>query len=153
MSTALFPAALAVTTIIAAGAAGVDWRAHRVPTALVAAASAPVVIAIVIADGVRDRLSAVALGSFVMALPLLLIHLLAPAAMGFGDVKLAAVLGGAVGLIAPALVVPALAVAAGLTLVLSVCTRRGAVPFAPGLVAGACAALALGTFEGWTVAA
>ena len=158
MSTPLFPTALAVTAIIPAGAAAcADWRTHRVPTALVSATLLPVVFAVAVAvlsdGGPGDRLVAVTLGACVMALPLLLIHLLSPTAMGFGDVRLAAVLGGAVGLIAPALVLAALAVAAALTLVLSICTQRAAVPFAPGLVAGACAALAFGTFEGWKVAA
>lgn len=156
MTAPLFPTALAVTTIIPAGAAAlVDWRTHRVPGALVAASLVPVVIASTIGGG-SPRLAAVAVGACMMALPLLVIHLLAPTAMGFGDVKLAVVLGGALGSIAPALALPALTflgltLAAGLTLVVAVCTGRGGVPFAPGLVAGTGAALALGALEGWNV--
>ncbi|HTH05668.1 MAG TPA: A24 family peptidase, partial [Ilumatobacteraceae bacterium] len=153
MTTQLFLTALAVTTIImGAFAASADWRSHRVPNPLVRWAMAPVVLAVVVGDEPIQRLFSVAVGTGVMALPLLLIHLVAPSAMGFGDVKLAAVLGAAVGVLAPVLAIPALATAAALTLVVAACTRRVAVPFAPGLVAGVAAALALGTFEGWKAA-
>jgi leader peptidase (prepilin peptidase)/N-methyltransferase len=87
-----------------------------------------------------------------MALPLVLVHLVSPAAMGFGDVKLAVALGAAAGLIAPGLALTGLAAAAGLTLLLACCGRRVTVPFAPGLVSGTAAALALGSFHAWKVA-
>ena len=73
----------------------------------------------------------------VMALPLLVVHLVTPAAMGFGDVKLAVALGAGLGVLEPKLAVLALAVASGLTLLAAACTRRSAMPFAPGLVIGA----------------
>jgi len=154
MTTELFLTALAVTTIMTgAAAASVDWHSHRVPDSLVTWAMAPVVLAVVVDDEPIRRLFSVAVGTGVMALPLLLIHLVSPGAMGFGDVKLAAVLGAALGLLAPVLAIPALAIAAGLTLVVAACTRRVAVPFVPGLVVGVGAALAFGTLEGWKVAA
>ena len=154
MTTELFLTALAVTTIITGAlAASVDWRSHRVPNSLVAWAMAPVVLAVVVDDAPIRRLCSVAVGTGLMALPPLLIHLVAPGAMGFGDVKLAAVLGAALGVLAPVLAIPALATATALTLVVAACTRRVAVPFGPGLVAGVGAALALGTFEGWKAAA
>ena len=153
MTRELFLTALAVTTMTPATVAAlVDWRAHRVPNTLVILTLAPVVLAVVVANEPAPLLAAVAAGAGVMALPLLLVHLLAPAAMGFGDVKLAVVLGAALGVIAPELAVPALAAGSGLTLLAASCRRRVAMPFAPGLVAGAVAALAFGSFEGWKVA-
>jgi leader peptidase (prepilin peptidase) / N-methyltransferase len=104
---------------------------------------------------VADRTAlfvSVVVGAAAMALPLLLIHLLAPTAMGFGDVKLAAALGAALGVLEPRLAVPALAVACGLTLFAALWKRRPALPFAPGLVGGTTAALALGALEGWRFA-
>src|SRR4051794_31287003 len=154
MSTELFLTAIAVATIIpAAVAALVDWRAHRVPNRLVIVTLAPVLAALVLAEKPDDALVRVSVGAVAMALPLLLVHLVSPAAMGFGDIKLAVALGGAVGLVAPDLALPALATAAGLTLMVACCRRRVAVPFTPALVAAAAAALALGSFEGWKVAA
>jgi len=150
----LFLTALAVTSIIPATVAAlVDWRAHRVPDSLVILTLAPVVLAVVVAAEPAPRLVAVAVGAGLMALPLLVVHLVSPAAMGFGDVKLAVALGAALGVIAPELTVPALAVGAGLTLLVASCRRRVAMPFAPGLVAGAAAAFAIGSLEGWKVAA
>jgi leader peptidase (prepilin peptidase)/N-methyltransferase len=153
MTRELFLTALVVTTMIpAAVAALADWRAHRVPNSLVILTLAPAVLAVALADEPATRLVASAVGAGVMALPVLLVHLVSPAAMGFGDVKLAVALGAALGLIAPVLAVPALAAGAGLTLLVACCRRRVAVPFAPGLVAGAVAAVALGSLEGWKVA-
>jgi leader peptidase (prepilin peptidase)/N-methyltransferase len=88
-----------------------------------------------------------------MAVPLLVLHLVTPAAMGFGDVKLAVALGAGLGVLEPKLAVLALAVASGLTLVAAAWARRAATAFAPGLVIGAAAALALGSLDGWSVPA
>ena len=154
MSTELFLTAIAVITIIpAAVAALVDWQAQRVPNSLVLATLAPAVLAVVVADEPIASSVAMAVGAGTMALPLLLVHILSPLAMGFGDVKLATSLGASVGVIAPHLALPVLASAAGLTLIVACCRRRVAVPFAPGLVAGTAAALALGSFQGWGFAA
>ena len=55
----LFLTALAVTSIIPATVAAlVDWRAHRVPDSLVILTLAPVVLAVVMADGPAPRLVA-----------------------------------------------------------------------------------------------
>ena len=152
MTTELFLTALAVATIIpAAAAALVDRRAHRVPNSLVIGMLAPVVLAVLVADRPFDRFMALALGAAAMASPLLLVHLVSPAAMGFGDVKLAIGLGAALGVVAPELALPALAAACGLTLLVALCSRRMAVPFAPGLVTGTATALALASLEGWKV--
>jgi leader peptidase (prepilin peptidase)/N-methyltransferase len=64
------------------------------------------------------------------------VHLVAPSALGAGDVKLAASLGAALaGLWWPALVVAAL-LAGAVTLVLALLTRQPVVPHGPGLLAG-----------------
>lgn len=144
---------VSLALLVAGAAAVADWRSQRVPDALVVLAGVPVVAAVVVADRPAHRLAAVAVGAVVMAIPLLGLHLAAPAAIGFGDVKLAAALGAALGVLAPALAVPALGAAAALTLAVAACTRRVAVPFAPGLVVGVGLALALGSLEAWKVAA
>ncbi|HEX6657121.1 MAG TPA: prepilin peptidase [Ilumatobacter sp.] len=150
MTTPMFQPALAGMMLVpAAAAAAIDWRRHRVPNLLVAVALVPALLAVQLVDDRIHLFASVASGAAVMALPLLVVHLAAPAAMGFGDVKLAAALGAALGVSNPALGVPALAVAAGFTLLAAAWRRRTAMPFAPGLVTGAAAALALGALEVW----
>jgi leader peptidase (prepilin peptidase)/N-methyltransferase len=147
------PALAGMMLVPAAAAAASDWRTHRVPNVLVAVALVPALVAVLLVDDRVHLLASVALGAGVMALPLLVVHLAAPAAMGFGDVKLAAALGAALGVWDPTLGVPALAVAAGLTLLAAAWRRRTAMPFGPGLVTGAGAALALGALEVWRASA
>jgi leader peptidase (prepilin peptidase)/N-methyltransferase len=165
MTPLLFQPALAGTASIACSLAGAgalvpataaaiaDWRTHRVPNELVGLALAPALIAVMFADEPVHMLASVVLGMVLMALPLLIVHLIVPPAMGFGDVKLAIALGAGLGVLAPGLAVLALAVGSGLTLLAAVSTRRSTVAFAPGLVIGAAAALALGALEGWSLPA
>ena len=147
------PVLAGMMLVPAAAVAASDWRTHRVPNLLVSFALVPALVAVLLVDYRMHLLASVVLGAAVMAVPLLVVHLAAPAAMGFGDVKLAAALGAALGVWDPTLGVPALAVAAGLTLLAAAWTRRAAMPFAPGLVTGAAAALALGALEAWRSAA
>ena len=157
MTTQLFRPALAgIAFIPAAAAAVVDWRTHRVPNELVALSLLPALLAVLLAvlrgaDPTRELLS-LSLGAVVMAVPLLLVHVVAPAAMGFGDVKLAAGLGAGLGVLEPELGVRALAVASGLALVAAAWKRRSAMSFAPALVTGAAVSLALAVVPGWSVA-
>jgi leader peptidase (prepilin peptidase)/N-methyltransferase len=154
MTTPLFqPAVAGMMLVPAAAAAAADWRTHRVPNLLVAIALLPVLVAILVVDDRIHLLAPVASGVAVMAVPLLVLHLVTPAAMGFGDVKLAVALGAGLGVLEPKLAVLALAVASGLTLVAAAWARRAATAFAPGLVIGAAAALALGSLDGWSVPA
>ena len=154
MTTPLFqPTVAGMMLVPAAAAAASDWRTRRVPNSLVAIALLPAMVAVVLVDDRIPLLASVAWGVAVMAVPLLVVHLVAPAAMGFGDVKLAVALGAGLGLLEPELAVLALAVASGLTLLAAACRRRSAMPFAPGLVIGAAVALALGALEGWSVPA
>jgi leader peptidase (prepilin peptidase)/N-methyltransferase len=66
-----------------------------------------------------------------------LMHLASPSALGFGDVKLGAVLGAALGLIDPRLGLVALCVAAAVTSVVGLARHRESLPLGPGLVLGA----------------
>jgi leader peptidase (prepilin peptidase)/N-methyltransferase len=132
--------------------AAIDWRTHRVPNLLATLTFVPALVAVLITGDRLHLLTSVASGALVMAVPLLLVHLVAPAAMGFGDVKLAAALGAGIGVLEPKLAVPALAAACGVTLFAAAWRRRSALPFAPGLVLGSAAALAIGATGPWSSA-
>jgi leader peptidase (prepilin peptidase) / N-methyltransferase len=153
MTTQLFRSALAGFTFLpAAAAAAADWRTHRIPNRLVVFVLLPALLAVLLGGDPAGRLESLLLGATVMALPLLVLHLAAPAAMGFGDVKLAAALGAGLGVLEPALAVAALAVASGLALAAAVWKRRSAIPFGPALVTGGAVSLALAMLPGWSVA-
>ncbi len=142
---AVLPAFLAVT---AAGTAVaiVDLREKRIPNRMLVVA-APVVAALLVAGallrGEPERLVGVLAGAAAMFVLYFVIALVAPAAMGMGDVKLAALLGGAlgavgltgwlVGLLAAFLIGGVVAVVA---LVAGRVGWRGSIPFGPWMVAG-----------------
>lgn len=136
---------LSVSSIVAvalgpaAAAAAVDVRTLRLPDRLVVLTAVVPVAAVLVApvDRVVDHAALLLLGAVVMGGPLVLLHLVAPAAVGFGDVKLAAALGVALGSIDPRLGFVALAVASGATLLAAASLRRSTLPFGPGLVLGA----------------
>ena len=138
-------AVLVVVVVTIGAVAGlVDALSGRIPDRLVVLASTPTltVLAWAAANGRGlGALGAVVLGALVFAFPLLIVHVVSPDALGFGDVKLAAVLGAALGLLDPRLGVLALCVAAALTAVVGLATRRDAVPLGPGLVLGAAVAI------------
>jgi leader peptidase (prepilin peptidase)/N-methyltransferase len=79
----------------------------------------------------------VLLGVSAMAGPLLLVHLIRPAAMGFGDVKVAIVAGAALGLVSAEAALLALAIGSALASTVGLVRRRRTVAFGPGLLAGA----------------
>ena len=142
------PAGLACALAPAAAAAVVDVRSSRLPDELVAATAViALVTALARAGGATDLVGAIG-GAVVMAVPLLLLHLTSPAAMGFGDVKLAGALGLVVGLVDPRLGIVALCLASGLTAVVALLRRRSAVPFGPGLVTGAAVTVMAATIAG-----
>ena len=68
--------------------------------------------------------------------------------MGFGDVKAGAVAGAALGLIDPQLAVLALVLGLAAAASWGLVRRSRTVPFGPGLVAGALAALLIGRLVG-----
>ena len=135
---------LAVSTVmvIAGVAALIDVREGRIPDELVLLALVPSAVTLVAGTVPPGD---VALGIAVFAAPLFVIHVMSPRSMGFGDVKLAIPLGAALGAVDPALGLVALCVGSAATAIVGLTSRRSTLPFAPGLVAGALAALALPT--------
>jgi leader peptidase (prepilin peptidase)/N-methyltransferase len=134
------PVAAAAGVALLVPAAVVDVDQRRLPdiwvvtafTALVCSFALDAAIAQPIAIG--SDLADVAGGALVMALPLLALHAISPASMGFGDVKAAIVLGAAIGTIDGRLGIVALCIAALAGTVFGVTTRRRTIAFGPFLV-------------------
>jgi leader peptidase (prepilin peptidase) / N-methyltransferase len=122
-----------------AAAALVDAVERRLPNRLVLLSAVPVLVVCVLDPfvGRVDAFGGVAAGSLLLAAPLLALHLIAPASMGFGDVKAAASLGATIGLIRPELSLWTLCLASAVTGVWGVARRQRHVPFGPGLVLAA----------------
>lgn len=142
------PVAAAAATALLVPAAAIDVREQRLPDPLLLAAAGVLVTAMalgVVAGGGADPIGML-VGAAAMAIPLLLVHLASPAAMGFGDVKLAVVLGAATGSATLALV--ALALGTGCSAVVGVALRRRTVPLGPGLVGGAVITLVVAALAG-----
>lgn len=72
----------------------IDMRCHRLPNVL----TVPGAVAVLAYGFGSGRLPLAALGAALLAIPYLLVHLAAPAALGAGDVKLAIGLGAATAL-------------------------------------------------------
>jgi leader peptidase (prepilin peptidase) / N-methyltransferase len=147
--TGRIPLSAATTIAALVPAVVVDMREHRLPNRLVGAAAALGTACFLIAAAVGSTLDisgelvSAGVGSLMMSVPLLALHLVSPSAMGFGDVKAAAVLGAGLGLVAPLFALVALVIASATTAVVGVVMRRSAMPFGPGLVGGAMIALAV----------
>ncbi len=137
------PLASALAIAVMAPAALVDWHQRRLPDALVLGAATVFAVAWLAAtlSGTNISLAGIGLGVAVFAGPLLVLHLASPQAMGFGDVKSAAVLGMAIGAAAWGLAAWALTAAAAATALAGIARRRSTLPFGPGLVAGALSAV------------
>jgi leader peptidase (prepilin peptidase)/N-methyltransferase len=129
--------AAASTFSVGVVAALVDLRQRRLPDRLVILAALPSVVAAAAFGAVVPAV----LGALVFAGPLVLVHLVSPSAMGFGDVKFAAALGLAIGLFDPTWSLVALCVASGIAAVAGVIRSAPSLPFGPGLLAGAVAAV------------
>jgi leader peptidase (prepilin peptidase)/N-methyltransferase len=132
-------ASLAVAMLVPAAVIDVEQR--RLPDGWVLAALVTLLAAISIGTAVSGpddvTVGGLAGGALTMGLPVLLLHLVSPAAMGFGDVKAAVVLGAAVGTIDWRLGAVALCLAALVGGVVGVVGRRRTIPFGPFLVFGA----------------
>ena len=136
---------LSLATLVIA--AVVDVVEHRLPNTLVGLALVPVVLTVALAGSgyvLRSGLVAAAL----LGGPLLVTHLVSPAGMGFGDVKAGAVAGAALGLVDPQLAVLALVLGLATAASWGLVRRARTVPFGPGLVAGALAALVVARLVG-----
>lgn len=139
------PVAVAMTLIALIPAVLVDVLVRRLPNRLVGAAALVLGASVLTSAllGVDIRLLDLTLGAVAMAAPLLLVHLLSPASMGFGDVKAALVMGAALGLIDPVLSILALAIGSFATAIHGLVTRRRHIAFGPGLLGGAVVAIVL----------
>jgi leader peptidase (prepilin peptidase)/N-methyltransferase len=148
------PAAVAITGVAVAPvivlAAAIDLRWHRLPDRLTWPGALAVAVAAAIAalvDGDAAIAVRAAAGAGVMAGVLLVIHLVSPAGMGFGDVKLGLSLGLALGATAIVSTLVALFLAmvtgavAGVVLVARHRDRRRAFAFGPCLGFGTVVAL------------
>lgn len=137
------PAILGVALLVGLGAAIVDVRTRRLPDALVALGGVPTLAGAAAAavQGSPTVAPGAAIGALGFGGPLLVAHLATPSGIGFGDVKLAGVLGAAIGVVDPRLGILALCIAAGLTASVGVLRQATTLPFGPGLVVGAAGAL------------
>lgn len=138
------PVASGLAVAVLVPAALIDVHHRRLPNRWVAAAALTFAAAALIELGLGDGsdIGGAGLGMIALAGPLLVLHLVSPTSMGFGDVKAAAVLGACLGAIDWQLALAGLALAAGLTSVVAIVRHRSVVAFGPGLVAGALIALA-----------
>ena len=138
--------ALLLFTACGAAIAAVDLLERRIPNRMLLVATPAVAFAILV--GAVGRGSAApllwtAVGAVGLFLVYLVIALLAPSAMGMGDVKLAALVGGVLGFVGPAAILGgavAIALVGGVAAVIVLLARRGGVrdgvPYGPALVIG-----------------
>ncbi len=132
----------------------VDLERMIIPVRLLyptAAVFAAVLLAVAGVDGRWNDFWVAAATAAACFAVFLAIHLIVPAGMGFGDVRLAGLLGGAAGWISPKVAAVGFVVAFGLGAVIGVALMvfrgyggKSRVPFAPFLVAGALVAFQWG---------
>lgn len=132
----------------------VDVLDQRLPNRMVGAAALVGVVAAAstIVSGGEIDLRGAALGAAALAGPLLVMHLVAPDSMGFGDVKAGVVLGAAVGMVDPFYGLLALAAGSLLGAVAGLVGWRRTIPFGPALVGGAVMALLVAATTATTTA-
>lgn len=131
------PAAVALAVGALLPATVVDVRERRLPDEWTAGAALVLVGASSVGAAVAGTdipIGSIGAGVVVFAGPLLAVHLVSPRAMGFGDVKVAAVLGAAAGVVDWRLALVALTLAAGAAGAVGVASRARTVPFGPFLV-------------------
>ena len=141
VGTVPFPGAAAVALLIPAAVADVEQR--RLPDMWMVAALGALTVSLAASRAfgaptdTSPTVGGLLSGAVAMALPVLALHLVSPASMGFGDVKAAVVLGAAVGTIDWRLGAVALCVAALSGAIIGLLTRRRTIAFGPFLVFGA----------------
>jgi leader peptidase (prepilin peptidase)/N-methyltransferase len=134
------PAASALAVVLLVSAAMIDAVEQRLPNQIIVAAALALAIGLALSSS-SVLASNVVLGVVVLAGPLLLMHLAAPRSMGFGDVKLAMVLGAAVGAVHWQLALVTIALAAGASATVALLRRMAEIAFGPGLVGAAALSL------------
>ncbi|MGK0276418.1 MAG: leader peptidase (prepilin peptidase)/N-methyltransferase [Ilumatobacter sp.] len=130
------PAASAIAVVLLVPAAMVDIIERRLPNQIIVASALTLAIGLALSSS-SALASNVALGVVVLAGPLLLMHLASPRSMGFGDVKMAMVLGAAVGAVHWQLALVTIALAAGASATVALFRRMSEIAFGPGLVGAA----------------
>ena len=140
---------LAVGVVVGLSAAAAGWfdlRFRRLPNRLVLATLAGALGAVLVAvlSGAASAGLGFVAGGLVAAIPLLVVHLINPRGLGFGDVKYAGAIGACVGVVDWRLAVGTVLVAslAGPLLALGVRSWRRSIPY--GLLLGFAAIGALG---------
>lgn len=133
-----------------AAAALVDAAKRRLPNRLVLLSAIPVCVVCVVDPfvGRVNAIEGVVSGALLLATPLLVLHLIAPASMGFGDVKAAVSLGATLGLIQPELSLWTLCLASAITAAWGVARRESHVALGPGLLLAALVVLLVAAFSG-----
>jgi leader peptidase (prepilin peptidase)/N-methyltransferase len=118
-----------------------DVRQRRLPNAL----TLPGAVVVLVAAALAGRGFAALLGALVLAVLYLVVHLIAPAAMGAGDVKLALGVGALTGAFGVDVWVLAAVAAPLLTATWGIVAlrERGTVPHGPSMCAATVAAVAL----------
>ena len=143
---------LAVAAALWVPAAFVDARTRRLPNAMTAAAAVVIVAGTIVVTAVDHRhlWLGVLAASALFAGPMLLVAVARRGRLGLGDVKLAASLGGGIGLVDPLLAPFALALACVVALVARWLGRRGDVaqPFGLALVLATLVVLVVGRRPG-----
>ena len=131
-------------------AAGADRLYRQLPDALVLLALLPTAIAatVLTLQSGTTAATGVGLGAAAWGLPMLFVHLIAPAGIGFGDVKAATVIGATVGLTQSAAAASSGLVFAVAAAVTARRSARGDLALGPWLAVGAVAWLAVVTFAG-----
>ena len=137
------PASAGLTIVTLLPAAWIDIRERRLPDVWVGAAAAVfgVVSTIEWSIGTTPTIGETLAGALIVGGPILLLHLLSPAAMGFGDVKAGVVIGMAVGSLDWQLGLVALTLAAGSAATVGVVRHTPTIAFGPFLVLGGWLAL------------
>lgn len=134
-----------VTGVAGAVVGVIDVRDRRVPNVVVLATSIAAVLLgmLVLAVDARQVFGGFVAGGLVAGAPLLIVHLVSPQGMGFGDVKYGTALGGLLGVLDWRLAVVAVMVSslAGGTVGLAYAPWRRSIPFGLFLSVGALVAL------------
>jgi len=137
------PVVSGVVVIVLIPAMLIDVLERRIPDAWIVLASASFGLALSasVALGQTVPIAPIAGGSLTMTLPILFLHLLSPTSMGFGDVKVAIVLGAALGVLHWQLALTALTLAAGIAATIGTLCRSRTIAFGPYLLIGTTIAL------------
>jgi leader peptidase (prepilin peptidase)/N-methyltransferase len=145
-------AALAVLAGVAVGVVAVDLRERRVPTPLVAIGAIAAVVVVTITSASDETWAPLVHGVAGAALAgaaFLVVHVVQPRSLGFGDVRLAALTGGltAYGTASVSAAALAAVLAAVVASIATVAGRARSAPFAPFLVAASAVALLVSIWQ------